>query len=791
MKEKASTEGIIKDFHATLVKRYSSYCNNNFASLPDDNYIYWYLTSHLLNAKMFQEAVSLLQNFIWIERTAVITSTALLIKSYADVVNALGNKLEFKEDIKLLKDLSRLVSMQSHVLPATVKDVNLIQIALSQSTSCAVYNLAKKHALDDLKVNPKKLYYEWINRPKEMVPDLILTIKPHEGGVNCCQFAHTENSQLVVSCGCDKMIKIWESKSGNNIQSFEGHEDNVTCCTFTHDDQYIVSASADRSVKVWSLESGNEVLSLLGHEGDVTYCDVSADNKYIASASIDMTVKIWYRDTGLLYHTITDHTDVVNCCCFSADSALIASASNDLYLKVTDVTTKEVLFTCGGDKDFVSYCLFTLDGKGVIGASQNFIQMYSLSDGLLVWSIPSPCDVLSLAYSRDKKYLVVANCDMTARLLDVEKRVFVQSFTGHSSWINDVSFASDSKSIVTAGADGVCKCWAIHPLLYSNKKLCNVFDISITDEKNILTAVTTNQPTIKILRNRETISESGILGKRITCCVFSNDANHVAAGLANGNVMLFKSPSLETRWSNNLHTDKINLIDIGESKVISCSDDFNCIIWRLEDGELLHRLSGHENILTNCLLLHHDNTVVTSSFDGNTIIWNSQTGEEKFRLEHDANAVTSFSTSPNEQRIATCTAGKEANIWCFKTGKKEVNIDDHDDVIRCVVFSPNALLVATGSDDGVAKIWRASNGELVCECPSHETWIVDMKFNDQSDILMTVSNNIKWFNTDGNLLQTYRIIGSYLTMVKTTPDFMVCVTIDDLGYLYILKEITS
>lgn len=45
----------LKELHLNLIQKYREYCKNNFANLPNDNYIFSYIGHHLYEAKLFDE----------------------------------------------------------------------------------------------------------------------------------------------------------------------------------------------------------------------------------------------------------------------------------------------------------------------------------------------------------------------------------------------------------------------------------------------------------------------------------------------------------------------------------------------------------------------------------------------------------------------------------------------------------------------------------------------------------------------------------------------------------------
>src|ERR1700757_3666750 len=76
-------------------------------------------------------------------------------------------------------------------------------------------------------------------------------------------------------------------------RSLTTHTKNVHAAPFSRDGRYLVTASSDQTVKLWEVKTGREVQTFKGHMGDVNAAAISPDEKLVASGSDDKLVKVW------------------------------------------------------------------------------------------------------------------------------------------------------------------------------------------------------------------------------------------------------------------------------------------------------------------------------------------------------------------------------------------------------------------------------------------------------------------------------------------------------------------
>ncbi|KAJ9661319.1 hypothetical protein H2198_002062 [Neophaeococcomyces mojaviensis] len=87
----------------------------------------------------------------------------------------------------------------------------------------------------------------------------LMTFDAHTAAVNAIQIY----DDLIVSASGDRLVRIWNLKTGALIKTLSGHQKGIACVQF--DGRRIVSGSSDNSVRIFDPVSGVEVACLLGH----------------------------------------------------------------------------------------------------------------------------------------------------------------------------------------------------------------------------------------------------------------------------------------------------------------------------------------------------------------------------------------------------------------------------------------------------------------------------------------------------------------------------------------------
>ena len=125
-----------------------------------------------------------------------------------------------------------------------------------------------------------------------------------------------------------------------STKTLNGHTPSAVFSVFAHNNT-IISGSGDNSIKIWDIKSGQCINTLNGHTHAVI--SVFAINKFIISGSDDNSIKICDIKSGQCINTLNGHTDTVWSVCTIGNK--IISCSSDKTIKIHEYITREQIFT--------------------------------------------------------------------------------------------------------------------------------------------------------------------------------------------------------------------------------------------------------------------------------------------------------------------------------------------------------------------------------------------------------------------------------------------------------------
>lgn len=234
--------------------------------------------------------------------------------------------------------------------------------------------------------------------PSHWAPSLD-TIVGHTGEA-VYSVVFSSNGCCFASGGGDNQVRIRDSATRTELQSFDGHTRDVNCVAFSPDGAHVASGSDDRTVCIWQVSSGARVHTL-EHTDWVHSVAYSADGRRILSATDEGEVKL--RDTAdgrCVFHLKKTGNWTWQAALSPNGDVIARGEGASLVLRDVSSATHEAL----GLPNEVEACAFSSDGRYIAATTEHAIRVWATADKTLVRSIDVPDSTLSsrLAFSRDE-----------------------------------------------------------------------------------------------------------------------------------------------------------------------------------------------------------------------------------------------------------------------------------------------------------------------------------------------------------------------------------------------------
>jgi WD40 repeat protein len=117
------------------------------------------------------------------------------------------------------------------------------------------------------------------------------------------------NHKWIALGGPSKLVKIYETDTGELKHRIKKHTDWITSIEFSPNGDLLASGDRAGGAFIWEASSGGIVFTLADHRESVTGLSWRADSQMVASSSEDGRVILWFAEDGFPTRSINAHAD--------------------------------------------------------------------------------------------------------------------------------------------------------------------------------------------------------------------------------------------------------------------------------------------------------------------------------------------------------------------------------------------------------------------------------------------------------------------------------------------------
>jgi len=279
--------------------------------------------------------------------------------------------------------------------------------------------------------------------------------------------ALSPDDNIAASCTQDNKVILWDVSSGSCVGTLEGHQAEVTSCSFGN--ELLVTGSKDGTILVWKYRELRRTSRISVHSGPIHACVISPNGQFLATASEDKTARIYtIREgsgefiQGPQCKLLSGHIGSVNSIAFSTDSQAMVTASNDATVRIWDTGSGELLATLEGSKGKVLYANFKSDGRQVISMTRQCVSVWSISKRQIAWEIEDKDGrgFQSLSCHPQLPMFLLVGMDGTLCGYNLaNKTQLFQRSADHKGPVLTCKFSASGMRAVTGGIDGKMLVW--------------------------------------------------------------------------------------------------------------------------------------------------------------------------------------------------------------------------------------------------------------------------------------------------------------------------------------------
>ncbi|KAA8521604.1 hypothetical protein F0562_012277 [Nyssa sinensis] len=591
-----------------------------------------------------------------------------------------------------------------------------------------------------------------------------LEIDAHVGGVNDLAFSRPNGELLVITCGDDKLIQVWDVTTGAKQYTFQGHEAPVysVCAHVKERIHFLFSMSTNGEIKAWLYDN---LGSRVTNEAPGHCCArmaYSADGKRLFSCGTTKDGESyfveWDVSEGCVKRTYQGlqncSSDVVQ---FDTSNNRFLAAGDDHLIKIWDMDHVGLLTIIDADGGLPASPYVRFNTKGTflaVFADHNRIKILANDDGLQLlqtseYNSDNAHGVLSeiLRKLANNPIPTATGAGVTDEgvLLDGDSSNSVDENPELAAEPDDIL---EVKNFSEVNKPSQCQSLRLPSEVKTNKILRLIYTNAgnailalasngshllwkwSKDETNLSGKVTTKvlpqlwQPRSGLLMTNDF---TGINFEEVLSCLSLSKNDSYVVSASGGRISLFNMLSFKTMKSFMppppaatciaFYPQDNNIIAVG-------MDDSTILIYYIRVDKVISILKGHSKRITGLAFSNVLDVLVSSGVDAQVVVWDTTVWKKKkSRLLRPSERLPLVVPSNTHVQFhhdqIHFLAVHETHIAIYETTKleclKQWAIGPFCARISHATFSCDSQLIYASFLDGTVLIFSASDLLLQCE----------------------------------------------------------------------------
>ncbi|MEO9854095.1 MAG: caspase family protein [Reichenbachiella sp.] len=138
---------------------------------------------------------------------------------------------------------------------------------------------------------------------------------------------YSRDGKYIYSASSDKSIKMWDVRTGIDINTFNAHTSGINCIELSKNGKHLISGDQEGKLIIWDASDGSVIKEINAHQGPINVAKLTDDGQTIVSGGEDKILKVWSLE-GDTIKTISGFSAPITNFGISPDSKRIVSGGN-------------------------------------------------------------------------------------------------------------------------------------------------------------------------------------------------------------------------------------------------------------------------------------------------------------------------------------------------------------------------------------------------------------------------------------------------------------------------------
>ncbi len=567
------------------------------------------------------------------------------------------------------------------------------------------------------------------------------SFRVHPGVATCADFSPL--GDRVASGGSDRVVRLWNLRSGECEQSLQGHQAFLSAVAWHPTENKVVTASADGTARLWDLIEGRCLHVFDAQRGPIRSVAVADDGRVALTAGQDGVIGVWDTATGKNIRFLRGHQGAATAVVAVGD--WIAAGGDDGTVRLWSLSSGESLRVIRLANPIQDLAV-AAGGRVLVAAFGSHVNLVPLPQPI---ATPLPLVLAESAASgelagRERRFQehlqrareliqsgamaeavaplrearAVPGYELHHDALELWNRVLAHFPKGQLRAVVEVrrirsghgpltacGLTPDGSACLTGGRDGSLR-------RFDSRTGEEVFAVTVDDQG-------------------------------VTSAAVSSDGELVATAGRDGSVAVWRAGDGERRYTFGGREGVVRSVVFapGGEAVIAAGDDKVVRVWRLDETARAETLGGCDEAVSSLEVSADGRYLVGAGWDGLVTVWSLRRRVELRRMEGHEGLIHDVAISPDCRLVASAGDDGAVRLWDLEGGRLWRTLTGHDEAVTAVAFTPDARYLLSAGKDATLRLWDVRTGSAVRVVEGHSGPVADLVIDREGGMAASVGSD--------------------------------------------------